>query len=536
MLLKIFSKPIFINIIVFSFLVLLCFYQYSGFQKIFWAYTQDYIPMFVGSEYILSHPSFMFLMQVPHFHFLATLFSLFLYLITNGTGWLIVLIVLFIHVVNAFILFRITLFLTNNKIFPSLIASSFFITSIIFLDSLLNAAHCHAVVASLFGLLSFFFFLKVFYAGSNYKREYLFYSFLLCLFSITIYDCYIGLPLVYFSIMLIRIRSFKKDFFIMLFITSVYFIMILFLRHFLQQVYNINIAPSISFNLLKNIRDHNYSFTGLTAHFFYNFLNAIAFLSGGNVNYQYNKYFSLFIFFMPLIFLKRGKILGLYSLLIIMWLLFIPYFFSRIPLNDRHISQIAPFTGLYVALLINSSLAAINKIKIKALRRIIHLTLGFFILTFIFKYSMVAKKDVKDYINNNSSYSQIMKKFTNEFKKVKVPNPKKQIYFLKSEIPREHTFLHNEERVCYAIFYFAAKYKKLPIDLYLQVYRELECGMEDEEICKDYYTDLPDGSCFGLYRDKEKLLKLINGNSGVTLGDIIVLNWRNNELKYEDFE
>src|SRR4030067_1709778 len=77
-----------VNILVFLLLAVVCFYVYEGFQDIFYVITQDYIAIYVGSRYIISHPTFAFVMAFPHFVPLLYPYFFVIQWLTNDTQWL----------------------------------------------------------------------------------------------------------------------------------------------------------------------------------------------------------------------------------------------------------------------------------------------------------------------------------------------------------------------------------------------------------------------------------------------------------------
>lgn len=520
----------------FVLLTLVYFYLYWGFHDMFLTITQDYISNYVGARYVISHPSFAFIINFPHFIPLSFFYSFIIQSITKDIHWLEVLITLIIHVINACMIFRITGIMCKNRFLPGFVSSFLFLTSMIHLDNLLSFPHSQIVAASSLGILSLYYFFKIMEVGADYKRRFLYYSFLLYFISITVYDGFIGLIMFYFLVMLIRIRYFRKDLLCLLGIVSLFFIIRSILQKYYLSIYNVNIVPpSISFDLVNNIKNYNYSFINLTSLLFHNFAKTLASLLNDNISYYYNRNLVLFLLLAPLVFFKMKKILRIYSLLILIYLLFIPYLFSRVPLCDRHITSTTVATSLFIGLLFYYTYEAIYKLKKVRLRQILHLILIFLVGIFFFKYLTIAKAEVEKYINFHSSFSPYLKRFTSDFKKIKVYNPKKQIYFLKGEIPKEANFIGNPEALCYNIFYHAIKYKRLPIDLYLYVYKELESGVDYVITPDNYFINLPDGSCFGFFKDKEKLLGLISRDHDISSEDVIVLDWQDG-LKQVNFE
>ncbi len=542
-----FLKPIVLNTAILILLLTVCFFVYAGFQNIYFTITQDHIPTYVGGKYILAHPAFIFIIDYPHFY---PLFHPYLNIIRNITGdrqWLNVIFSLLIHSITAFIVFKISQLFCQNKIIPSLMAALFFLISNVHHDNLMDFSHSYPIPASFFAVFSLYLFVKSLGINSEfYNRRNLYLSFIFYFISVCFGESFIGLILFYFVVMLIKWRKAKKDIFYLFFIFVVIAATISVIRAWLMQFYRIECQPlSISLSwIVYKVRHFNYSFLHLVALFFPKFTLTIAtFLNKTkdvveNVSTYHNRYFpyfSLTVLFIPLMFLNWKKILKLYMLWLLIFLLFIPYLFSRAQLADRHLTQTITGSSLFLGLLIYYVLELIAQIKKNIILR--HLLNFIFILAitiFFLRFTMLSRRDVKQFINYHSSFSASIEKFVSEFNKVKINNTKKQIYFFTNDIPKNYSFIGSVSGNCYYIFYLAIKYKKLPIDLYSFVYDDLLCGKMNEERCKNYFISLSDGSCFGFFRDKKILNKIINDNLDISPNDIIVLTW-DNKLEQERF-
>ncbi|OGX15670.1 MAG: hypothetical protein A2166_02755 [Omnitrophica WOR_2 bacterium RBG_13_41_10] len=544
----IFLKPNFINLLVLLWLTIICFYLYAGFKNIFYSITLDQVAYYGGTRYVMAHLGFNFAIDFPHFFPLNYPFLWVISKLTNDTHWLGVFVSLCTHIISAFMIFRTSEIFCKKNPLSSLIAASFYLVSMRNMDSILSFPHSPVLRASFFGILSLYLFLKVIYAPENYKKKYLFLSFLFYFISILIYETFLGMILFYFLIILFKIKFFKKDFFALMFITLSFFITTFFLQKYFLQVYRIETTPlPISLDwLVFRIKNLNYSFLHLTAHFFLNFSVTLAtffhktktvLANGGTFHTKYYPYFSIFILTAPLLFCNKRKILQLYSLISLIYILFFPYLFSRVPLADRQISATLIPATLYIGLFVCYTFEAINKIKIIFVKKCCFILLLSFISVFFFRLTAITRIEVKKFIARDSSFSPYIAKFMQEFKSIKVPNAYKQIYYLENDIPGEYSFIGADHNMhCYYLFYLAIKYKGLPVDLYFPVHAEITSGKPlDLERCKNYFIRIPNEKSFGFYTNKAKLLKLLIDYPDISSQDVIALN-RNGNLQQKSFD
>lgn len=540
-----------LQVIVLFFLGVVCLYLYSGFQNVYYTITQDHIPTYVGAKFVLSHPSFAFIVDYPHWYFLFYVLLAIVRTISNDLHWVNVAFILLIHIINAFLIFRICNILCNNKAVPGLFASLFFLVSIVHVDNVLDFTHSYPVFATFFALVSFYFFQISLNVERHHDRKRLFIAFLFYFISICCGENFIGLGLYYFiiiGIILIRrsdIAGLGRDGIYLIFIVLLFFGSKSILQNSLLKFYEIDYARPLCISpeyLLNRIRDYEYPFLYVTNLFFGGFAGTLATFwhaakevldNSTHVNRIY-RYFTIFMLFVPIIFFKKKAIYTLYSILVLMYLLFVPYLFSRVPLAARHITQTVMASSLFVGLLIHFSLESIYKIKIKGVRNVSYFIFVVCVGVVFLKYFVLTRTEVNRYIAYHSSFSACIEEFWRGYRRIEVRNPRKQIYLLKGEIPKRCTFMNSDEKMCYALFYLAVKFKNLPVELYSYVYPELQYGRYSDGRGWNYFISNSDGSCFGVFRSEDEIMNLINLRADIRSSDVIVLSWSEG-LKQEAF-
>lgn len=287
--------------------------------------------------------------------------------------------------------------------------------------------------------------------------------------------------------------------------------------------------------LAGRVRDYPYSFLYTLSLFFPGFPAAMAtfvydskvvLADVGMFHGQLFSYWSHFVLLAPIALFEKKRALRLYGLLCMMFLVFFPFIFAHRGLNQRSFAQGIVFSSMFVGLLSHYVFGGIKKLSLGWLRWTATGAMVLFCAVSGVRLMMVWKHEIGQFIRTQSATSASVEQFMEEFKNVSVSNPARQMYLMTNSIPQTASFIGNPIEDCYYFYYLATKFKALPVELYRHVFRELETGRPlDEERCRNYFIKVG-GAAFGFFNDREKLSKVLQENSDISVDDVIVLTWQ----------
>ncbi|MBI3940541.1 MAG: hypothetical protein HY315_06875 [Acidobacteria bacterium] len=539
---RVITKRFAVDALVLTALAASCFYLYAGFTDIFYPITQDHTHAYAGTRYVVAHPSFTFVAGYTHpFPLLAPYFYV-VQSLTRDTQSMNIIPSFLIHILNAFLIYRISRLLSGGRnVIPALVAAFIFLAIGGPFQSLLVFPHVGPILTAFFALCSLYLFLKVNRGPVDYRRSQLYFSFALCLISIGFGSHFVALPVIYGLAMAARFRRFRRDVLWAMAVLGVGVGLIFLLSNLFRVQYGIGDAGSRGWfsvsSFVQRIGDYPYSFSYTLTLFFPWVTAALATLfydsfavlrDAGAFQSKFSWHFSLLILSVPLAFCEKRKAMALYALVAGMFFLWVPFVFAPTSgWNQRHFSQSIVVSAVFLGLLAHYMFEAIVKIRPSGVRTALNWLLVLFWAILTVRIVMVSRNEIGRFVRDQSAASASIERFIEEFKKVRVQDRKKQIYLLTNRIPERASIIGIPGENCYYFYYLAAKFKDLPVDLYREVYMDLETRRPlKQERFMNCFLRLEDGSAFGFFTDRARLVKVLQDYPDIRRDDVIVLTWQ----------